>query len=108
MFNKNTMVLSSLKNMIQKQDIKSFRNLVYGKDTLESKEDFIETLEIAIKTSQQEPVLDKIKEEIKDNTYFINETTEKEGIDFETVEKIIDKYKAEIDKEECLDELGLD
>ena len=40
-------------------------------------------------------VLDKIKEEIKDNTYFINETTEKEGIDFETVEKIIDKYKGE-------------
>ena len=40
-------------------------------------------------------VLDKIKDEIKDNTYFINETTEKEGIDFETVKKIIDKYKAE-------------
>lgn len=40
-------------------------------------------------------VLDKIKEEIRDNTYFINEITEKEGIDFETVEKIIDKYKAE-------------
>ncbi len=40
-------------------------------------------------------MLDKIREEIKDNTYFINETTEKEGIDFETVEKIIDKYKAE-------------
>lgn len=40
-------------------------------------------------------VLDKIKEEIRDNTYFINEITEKEGIDFETVEKIIDKYKVE-------------
>ena len=39
--------------------------------------------------------LDKIKDEIKDKTYFINETTEKEGIDFKTVEKIIDKYKAE-------------
>lgn len=43
----------------------------------------------------QESVLDKIKEEIRDNTYFINELTEKEGIDFETVEKIIDKYKSE-------------
>ena len=32
-------------------------------------------------------VLEKIKEEIKNNTYFINETTEKEGIDIETVEK---------------------
>lgn len=40
-------------------------------------------------------VLEKIKEEIKDNTYFINGTTEKEGIDFETVEKIIDKYRKE-------------
>ena len=40
-------------------------------------------------------VLEKIKDEIKDNTYFINETTEKEGIDFETVKNIIDKYKAE-------------
>ena len=40
-------------------------------------------------------VLDEIKHVIKDNTYFINEITEKEGIDFETVEKIIDKYKAE-------------
>ena len=45
-------------------------------------------------------VLDKIKEEIKDNTYFINETTEKEGIDFETVEKIINKYKAESEVKE--------
>jgi len=45
-------------------------------------------------------VLDKIKEEIKDNTYFINETTEKEGIDFETVEKIINKYKAESEDKE--------
>ena len=50
---------------------------------------------------EQEPILDKIKEEIKDNTYFINETTEKEGIDFETVEKIIDKYKAENEDKEC-------
>lgn len=40
-------------------------------------------------------VFDKIKDEIKDNTYFINETTEKEGIDYETVEKIINKHKAE-------------
>lgn len=45
-------------------------------------------------------VFDKIKEEIKDNTYFINETTEKEGIDFETVEKIIDKYRAESEDKE--------
>ena len=44
---------------------------------------------------QENTILNKIKEEIKDNTYFINETTEKEGIDFETVEKIIDKYRAE-------------
>ena len=44
---------------------------------------------------EQEPIFDKIKEEIKDNTYFINETTEKEGIDYETVEKIIDKYRTE-------------
>lgn len=50
---------------------------------------------MAIQALEQEPILDKIKNEIKDNTYFINETTEKEGIDFETVEKIIDKYKAE-------------
>jgi len=54
-----------------------------------------EALDMAIKALEQEPILDKIKEEIKENTYFINETTEKEGIDFETVEKIIDKYKAE-------------
>lgn len=47
------------------------------------------------KALEQEHILDKIKEEIKENTYFINETTEKEGIDFETVEKIIDKYKVE-------------
>lgn len=40
-------------------------------------------------------VLDKIREEIRDNTYFINEITEKEGIDLETVEKILDKYKSE-------------
>ncbi len=39
-------------------------------------------------------VLDKIIEEIMDNTYFINELTEKEGIDFEIVENIIDKYRA--------------
>ena len=45
-------------------------------------------------------VLNKIKDEIKDNTYFINETTEKEGIDFETVEKIIDKYKSESEGKE--------
>lgn len=44
---------------------------------------------------EQESILDKIKEEIRDNTYFINEINEQEGIDFETVEKIIDKYKAE-------------
>ena len=42
---------------------------------------------------EQDSILDKIKEEIQDNTYFINEVTEKEGIDFETVEKIIDKYR---------------
>lgn len=40
-------------------------------------------------------ILNKIKEEIRDKTYFINEINEQEGIDFETVEKIIDKYKAE-------------
>lgn len=45
-------------------------------------------------------VLEKIRDEIKNNTYFINETTEKEGIDFETVEKIINKYKAESEVEE--------
>ena len=44
---------------------------------------------------KQVSMLDKIKEEIKDNTYYINETTKKEVIDFETVEKIIDKYKIE-------------
>lgn len=54
-----------------------------------------EAIDYAIQALEQEPILDKIKEEIKDNTYFINETTEKEGIDFETVEKIIDKYKVE-------------
>ena len=54
-----------------------------------------EALDMAIKALGQESVLNKIKEEIKDNTYFINETTEKEGIDFETVEKIIDKYRKE-------------
>lgn len=43
----------------------------------------------------QETILNQIKEEIRDKTYFINEINEKEGIDFETVEKIIDKYKAE-------------
>ena len=53
-----------------------------------------EVCDLAIKALEQEDVLEKIKDEIKDNTYFINETTEKEGIDFETVEKIIDKYKA--------------
>ncbi len=41
------------------------------------------------------PYLEKLKEQIKDNTYFINETTEKEGIDFETVEKIIDNLLTE-------------
>ena len=46
-------------------------------------------------SEEQESILDKIKEEIRDNTYFINEINEQEGIDFETVEKIIDKYKAE-------------
>ena len=40
-------------------------------------------------------ILNKIKEEIRDKTYFINEINEQEGIDFETVEKIIDKYKSE-------------
>ena len=40
----------------------------------------------------QESALNKIKEEIKENTYFINEITEEEGIDFKTVEEIIDKY----------------
>ena len=44
-----------------------------------------------------EDILNRIKEEIQDNTYFINEVTEKEGIDFETVEKIIDKYKVEVE-----------
>lgn len=53
-----------------------------------------EVCDLAIKALEQEDVLEKIKDEIKNNTYFINETTEKEGIDFETVEKIIDKYKA--------------
>ena len=53
-----------------------------------------EVCDLAIKALEQEEVLEKIKDEIKNNTYFINETTEKEGIDFETVEKIIDKYKA--------------
>lgn len=43
----------------------------------------------------QETILNKIKEEIRDKTYFINEINEEEGIDFKTVEKIIDKYKAE-------------
>jgi len=50
---------------------------------------------VNMQKSEVNDVLDKIREEIKDNTYFINETTEKEGIDYETVEKIIDKYKAE-------------
>lgn len=49
-------------------------------------------------------VLNKIKEEIKDNTYFINETTEKEVIDFETVERIINKYKVDYKEEEPMDE----
>ena len=40
----------------------------------------------------QKSVLNEKKEEIRDNTYFINEITEKEGIDFKTVEEIIDKY----------------
>ena len=52
------------------------------------------------KALDNEEVLDKIREEIKDNTYFINEITEKEGIDFETVEKIIDKYRAESEDKE--------
>lgn len=51
--------------------------------------------ETIIKALEQADVLNQIKEEIRDNTYFINEITEKEGIDFETVEKIIDKYTAE-------------
>ncbi len=104
MFNKNTMILSSLKNMIQKQDIKSFRNLLYGKDTLESKEDFIEALEITIKASQQEPVLDKIRAEIQGLRNCSCSCSD--GI-IDDVEDIIDKYTAEIDKEECLDELEL-
>lgn len=52
----------------------------------------------AEKILKQEPkieVLNKIIDEIKQNTYFVNEITEKEGIDFETIEKIIDKYKRE-------------
>lgn len=53
-----------------------------------------------LKALEQDSVLNKIKEEIKDNTYFIDETTEKEGIDFETVEKIIDKYMAESENKE--------
>ena len=71
----------------------------YGEsDAEEFAREFNEILDLAIKALEQEPILDKIKEEIKDNTYFINETTEKEGIDFETVEKIIDKYKAKSEK----------
>lgn len=60
---------------------------------------FDKTYELADKTekiSEQEPkieVLNKIIDEIRQNTYFINELTEKEGIDFETVEKIFDKYR---------------
>ena len=65
--------------------------LVFSKhiDSLKCKE-----VKEAIEMSKVD-VFDKILEEIKDNTYFINETTEKEGIDFETVEKIIDKYRNE-------------
>lgn len=48
-----------------------------------------------LKALEQDSILDQIKEEIQDNTYFINEVTEKESIDFETVEKIIDKYRLE-------------
>lgn len=65
------------------------------KYTLYTKEEYHKALDMAIQALEKEHILDKIKEEIKDNTYFINETTEKEGINFETVEKIIDKYKVE-------------
>jgi len=40
----------------------------------------------------QESILNKIKEEIRDHAYCINERTGKEGVYFETVEEIIDKY----------------
>lgn len=39
-----------------------------------------------------ESILNKIKEEIRDHAYCINERTGKEGVYFETVEEIIDKH----------------
>lgn len=68
---------------------------------------FEKTYELADKVekiSEQEPkieVLNKIIDEIRQNTYFINELTEKEGIDFETVEKIFDKYRTGGISNEC-------
>ena len=79
-----------------KEVINELKKYTAGKKNTEKTEISVLALNrLIFALGEQETVLDKIKNEIKDSTYFINDTTEKEGIDFETVERIIDKYKAE-------------
>lgn len=58
-----------------------------------------EALEMAIKALEQEPVLDKIRDEILDNAFLVvnpkNTYEFISAIDLDDIDKILDKYKEE-------------
>ena len=70
----------------------------------EAYKSMIDTLEIAIKALEQELVLDKIRDEILDNTFLVvnpkNTYELISVIDIDDIDKILDKYKAEVESKE--------
>lgn len=76
--------------------LKGIKN--YGRDTFTEQSDWQESLDMAIKALEQEPILDKIREEIEQlrlhKAQFITNDN-KVCIDSQEVLNIIDKYKAE-------------
>ena len=79
--------------------LKGIKN--YGRDTFTEQSDWQESLDMAIKALNQEPILDKIRAEIEQlrshKAQFLTNDN-KVCIDSQAVLDILDKYKTESDE----------